>query len=144
MINHTRRTVTLSAIAMASCLTDVRAQASDFPNRPLRIVIPFATGGPTDTMTRILAGKLGEELKQQVVPENRPGAGGNIGAETVARSAPNGYTLLLGTNGPLAANKSLFGKLGYDPFTELRPVVLAGALRQWVRQRGLVLAVADH
>lgn len=124
MINHTRRTVTLSAIAMASCLTDVRAQASDFPNRPLRIVIPFATGGPTDTMTRILAGKLGEELKQQVVPENRPGAGGNIGAETVARSAPNGYTLLLGTNGPLAANKSLFGKLGYDPVADFDPVTL--------------------
>ncbi len=109
---------------MASGLTDVRAQASEFPNRPLRIVIPFATGGPTDTMTRILAGKLGEELKQQVVPENRPGAGGNIGAETVARSAPNGYTLLLGTNGPLAANKSLFGKLGYDPVTDFDPVTL--------------------
>lgn len=98
------------------------ARAQSFPSRPIRIVIPFATGGPTDTMTRLLAGKLSEELKQQVIAENKPGAGGNIGAEAVARSAPDGYTLLMGTNGTLAANHNLFEKLGYSPGADFEPV----------------------
>jgi tripartite-type tricarboxylate transporter receptor subunit TctC len=111
---------TAGAIAAGQLTAPARAQA--FPSKPLRFVIPFATGGPTDIMTRILASRLSVEMKQQVISENRIGAGGNIGAEYVARSAPDGYTLLVGTNGTLAANQSLFEKLTYNPVTDFEPV----------------------
>jgi len=113
---------TAGAIAAGQLTAPARAQA--FPSKPLRFVIPFATGGPTDIMTRILASRLSVEMKQQVISENRIGAGGNIGAEYVARSAPDGYTLLVGTNGTLAANQSLFEKLSYNPVTDFDPVSL--------------------
>ena len=122
MFKIRRRQLSITAALLASGVRPAQAQSGEFPNRPLKIVIPFATGGPTDTMTRLLATKMGEELKQQVISENRPGAGGNIGAEVVARAAPDGYTLLMGTNGPLAANKSLFGKLSYDPASDFDPI----------------------
>ena len=99
------------------------AQAQDdYPNRPVRIIVPFAPGGSTDVVARILADKLGNELKQSFVVENRAGAGGNIGADAVAKSAPDGYTLLMGTTGVLAINKHLYKDMPFDPDRDLVPV----------------------
>ena len=124
MKGYERRQFIAAAAAIAAGQLNASAWAQAFPSKPLRFVIPFATGGPTDIMTRILASRLSVEMKQQVISENRIGAGGNIGAEYVARSAPDGYTLLVGTNGTLAANQSLFEKLSYNPVTDFDPVSL--------------------
>ena len=87
-----------------------RCPASWAPDRPLRLIIPFAAGGSTDVTARLVAQALGERLGQPVVAENRPGAGGNIGAEAAARAAPDGYTLLMAVSGILAANRALYRK----------------------------------
>ena len=121
MLSVRRRQLTAASLLMVSGIRPSSAQGV-FPNRPLRLIIPFATGGPTDTMARALASRLTEELGQQVVTENRPGAGGNIGTELVAKAGPDGYTILIATNGPLAANKSLFAKLPFDPLIDLAPI----------------------
>lgn len=102
------------------------AQAANWPTKPVRIVIPYASGSSPDVLARILGERLSPRLGQPVVIENRPGAGGNNGTGQVAKSAGDGYTFVLSTNGPLVYNTVLYPKLGYDPFTELRPVVLAG------------------
>jgi tripartite-type tricarboxylate transporter receptor subunit TctC len=102
------------------------AQASgpaEYPNRTLRLVLPFPPGGGTDTLGRIVTQGLSEALGQNVIAENRPGAGGNIGNEAVARAAPDGYTLLLGSPG-LAISPSLYRKLNYEPLRDLAPVTL--------------------
>lgn len=96
--------------------------------RPIMLVVPFAAGGPTDAMARHLANALKPVLGQTVIVENRPGAGGNIGAEVVARAEPNGNTLLFGTSGPLAINVSLYSKIGYDPIKSFAPVMKIGHL----------------
>jgi len=99
------------------------AQAQDdYPNRPVRIIVPFAPGGSTDVVARVLADKLGNELKQNFVVENRAGAGGNIGADAVAKSSPDGYTLLMGTTGVLAINRYLYKDMSFDPERDLTPV----------------------
>ncbi len=100
------------------------AAAQQYPARPVRLVLGFAPGGASDTMARIVATRLSENIGQPVVIDNRPGAGGNIAAEIVARSAANGYTMLLGNNGILAVNVSLYPKLGFDPVKDFAPVVL--------------------
>ncbi len=104
------------------------AQAQGFPDRPIMLVIPFPPGGPTDAMARTLAAEMKDRLGQPMVVENRPGAGGNIGAEYVARAAPDGQTLLFGTSGPLAINASLYRKIGYDPARSFAPVIQVGHL----------------
>jgi tripartite-type tricarboxylate transporter receptor subunit TctC len=98
--------------------------AADYPARPIRFVLGFAPGGASDTMARVVANRLSENLSQPVVIDNRAGAGGNIAAEIVARSAPDGYTMLLGNNGMLAVNVSLYPKLGFDPVKDFSPVLL--------------------
>jgi len=100
------------------------AAAQAWPARPLRLVIPYAPGGPVDVSGRILAAKLQESLGQPVVPENRPGAGGNIGVEQAAKSAPDGYTLVMSAIATLAINPSLYSSLPYDPLKDLRHVTL--------------------
>ena len=95
-----------------------------FPEKPIRFVVGFTPGGPSDILARALGQKLGERWNQQVVIENRPGAGGNIAAEAVAKSAPDGYTWLLGNNSILATNQSLYRQLGYDPVKDFAPVSL--------------------
>mgnify|MGYP002040778085 FL=1 len=105
-----------AATAVAPSATALAADA--FPTaRPITLVVPFPPGGPTDAMARRLAEKLREPLKQNVIVENRSGAGGNIGSEYVASAKPDGYTLLFGTSGPLAINVSLYKKQGYNPET---------------------------
>jgi tripartite-type tricarboxylate transporter receptor subunit TctC len=90
------------------------ARAEDYPNRPIKIIVPYSAGATTDMMARIVAEKLREKLGQPVIVENHGGAGGNIGAETVSRAAPDGYMLLLSAPGPLVLNKHLYSKLAYD------------------------------
>lgn len=99
--------------------------AQNFPTKPVRIVVPFPPGGTSDATARLIAQRLTERWKQNVVVDNRGGAGGNIAAEHVARSPADGYTLLMGTHGTQAINISLFAKLPYDPVRDFAPVTLA-------------------
>lgn len=115
-------------VAVTTALTLVplaaQAQATDFPRGPVSLVVPFPAGGPTDAMARRLAEKLGERLGQQVVVENKGGAGGSIAAEAVARAKPDGQTLFFGTTGTMAINPSLYARLRYDPVKDFAPVSL--------------------
>jgi tripartite-type tricarboxylate transporter receptor subunit TctC len=95
---------------------------AQYPARPIKLVIPFPPGGPTDIAGRLAAQKLSEALGQPVVVENKPGASGTLGAETVAKSAADGYTLLLGTTGTLVSAPALFPKLAYDPVRSFAPI----------------------
>jgi tripartite-type tricarboxylate transporter receptor subunit TctC len=100
------------------------AAAQGYPNRPITLVIPFATGGPTDVLGRVLAVRLGEALNQQVVIENVGGAGGSAGVKRVADAAPDGYTMVLGTVGTHAQSQSLYKKPVYNAVTDFTPVAL--------------------
>jgi tripartite-type tricarboxylate transporter receptor subunit TctC len=114
-------------LAAASALASgshVLAQPANYPNRPLRFIVPYAAGGNGDIVSRIIAQKLITQIGQQIVIDNRGGAGGNIGAEFAARAAPDGYTLMLGTN-THAINMSLFAKPGYDIQRDFAPITLA-------------------
>ncbi|MEP7064326.1 MAG: tripartite tricarboxylate transporter substrate-binding protein, partial [Betaproteobacteria bacterium] len=93
-----------------------------YPSHPVRIVVPFPAGGTTDILARAVAQRLSEVFGQPFVVDNRPGAGGNIGAELVARSAPDGYTLVMGTVGTHAINPSLYAKMPYDHVKDFAPV----------------------
>jgi tripartite-type tricarboxylate transporter receptor subunit TctC len=103
------------------------AMAQSYPDKPVRMVVPFPPGGPTDIVARPLAQLLGDALRQPVVIDNRGGAGGTIGAEHVARSAPDGYTLIMGTVGTHAINGSLYTKLGYDQVKDFTPIALVAS-----------------
>jgi tripartite-type tricarboxylate transporter receptor subunit TctC len=100
--------------------------AQGYPNKSIRLVVPYPPGGGTDVIARPLAQKLTENLGQQVIVDNRGGAGGNIGMEFVAKSAPDGYTLVVGLTAQLAVNPSLFPKLPYDPLKDFAPITLLG------------------
>lgn len=115
-------------LAGAAAATSTIASWAQVGGKPLSLVVPFAPGGPTDAMARVLAAALHTSLGQPVIVDNRPGAGGNIGAELVARAEPNGNTLLFGTSGPLAINVSLYRKISYDPIKSFAPVLLLGRL----------------
>lgn len=123
--------VLLIAVAAAAALSATSALAqgapaadSAYPTKPVRIVVPLSAGGPTDLLARIIGQQLGEKLRQPVIIENRPGAGGNIGADIVAKSPADGYTLFMGTSGPLSINPSLYSKLAFNPATDFAPIVL--------------------
>ena len=96
--------------------------------KPVTLVVPFAPGGPTDAMARNLATAIKAYLPQGMIVENKAGAGGNIGAEQVARATPDGNTILFGTSGPLAINVSLYNKISYDPIKSFEPVIRIGHL----------------
>ena len=115
----------IAALA-ASRAISVAAQTTAFPSRPIRLIVPQAPGGNADTFGRILALKLTERINQQVVVENRAGAGGTLGSAIVAKSAPDGYTLLVADNGTHAIAPTLYGtKLPYDVFKDFTPIMLA-------------------
>jgi tripartite-type tricarboxylate transporter receptor subunit TctC len=118
-----RRVLTMIPALVALATGGVRA-ATDWPARPVRLVVPFPPGGSTDILGRSIAQKLQEALGQPFIVENKPGAGGSIGATEVARAAPDGYTLLMGHIGTLAINPSLYAGLAYDPVKSFAPVAL--------------------
>ena len=96
----------------------------NYPTKPIHYIVPFAPGGPTDIMSRAIAEKVGAAWGQQVVVDNRAGAGGNIGSENVARSAPDGYTVMIGHVGTHAINVSLYAKVNFDPVKDFTPITL--------------------
>src|SRR5229473_2245959 len=101
-------------IAAVVVLCAGAARAADYPTRPVNLIVAFTPGGPSDVLARIVGRQLEKILGQAIVIDNRPGGAGNIAAETVAHAAPDGYTLLMGNNGLLATNQSLFKKLNFD------------------------------
>src|SRR3954471_18766978 len=113
--------------ALVLSLPSVSAKADEtYPNRPVRIVVPFSAGGPTDIVGRVFAQKLSELLGQQFYVENKVGAGGNIGADQVAKSAPDGYTLLVATVSTHAINPGLYARMPYDPIKDFAPIAHVG------------------
>ena len=121
-----KKTLALLA-ALAFCAGAAIGQER-YPQRPLRLVVPFAPGGSTDIIARLLGEKLSSALGQPVVIENRPGAAGNIGAEAVAKSPPDGYTLLMATTGVMAINNALYKNIGYDAAKQFDSVVFVGSI----------------
>ncbi|MGO1766975.1 hypothetical protein CAP48_08735 [Advenella sp. S44] len=115
------------AFAITMSLGCTLAHAA-YPNKPVNIVVPFGAGSATDMLARAMAQALSEKWGQSVTVDNKPGAGGAIGASYVARSDPDGYTLMMGTNGPMAANPSLYKSLTYDPIKDFAPIALMGKL----------------
>ena len=113
----TRRAV-IALMASAACawpFATTRAAAQDYPNRPITLVVPFPPGGGTDAMARTAAERMSKSLGQQVVVDNRGGAGGTVATRAVAKSAPDGYTILLAYTGTFAINPTLYPNAGYDP-----------------------------
>ena len=116
------RLVVVSATFLSLALAATGIQAQAFPDRPIRLVVPFPPGGGADNLARAIVPKAAQILGQSIVIDNRPGAGGNIGAAEVARAAPDGYTLLQGTNGTHGINQALYAKTGFDPLRDFVPV----------------------
>src|SRR5690348_15088471 len=112
---RSRALVAIFSSAFTSASLHAQSDAQKYPNRPVRWIVPFAPSGPTDLMSRAVAERLSQRLGQPFVVDNRPGAGGNIGAEVVSKSAPDGYTLMIGHVGTHAINAALYPKLAFDP-----------------------------
>ena len=116
----------IAALIAATVAGAAPAAAADYPSRPISLVVAFPPGGPSDVLARIVGKKMGDILNQTFVIENRPGAGGNIAGEAVARASHDGYTLLMGNNSILATNASLYKHLGYNPEKDFAPITLIG------------------
>ncbi|AMG21837.2 MULTISPECIES: Bug family tripartite tricarboxylate transporter substrate binding protein [Bordetella] len=116
----------IASMALALCAGG--AFAADYPARPITLIVPYGPGGTNDILARAIANKISPTLGQTVVVNNRPGAGGNIGAQQVATAEPDGYTLLLASSGVFAVNKWLYRSLRYDPAQAFAPVILAGSV----------------
>ena len=130
-LSLSRRALMGGALALAAGLSaaPLAAQAADaYPAKPLRFIVPYPPGGPLDTTARLLAQKVQAELGQPVVVENRAGAGGDIGAELIAKAAPDGYTLGMGAVAINAINPWLFGKLPFDPIKDFAPVTIVASV----------------
>lgn len=124
----------LAALAGAALTAATAAQAADYPEKTIRMVIAFSPGGPSDILSRLIGGKLAERMGQSFVFDNRPGAGGNVAGEIVATSPADGYTLMIANNSILAANASLYKKMTYNPAKDLVPVT-------WVASQPNILVV---
>ena len=120
-----RRTV-LAALAALAVAAPLAASAQDYPSRPIKLVVPFGPGTTTDIVARIYAEALGKPLGQAIVVENKSGAGGNIGSDLVAKSAADGYTIVMGTVGTHAINPGLYRKMPYDAHKDFAPIGVAG------------------
>jgi tripartite-type tricarboxylate transporter receptor subunit TctC len=127
-MNHYR----LQGCALALLALSASAGAADhtasWPNKPVRVIVPFPAGGSSDAVGRLIADRLSQKLGQQFVVDNRPGAAGNIGTDQAAKAAPDGYTITLTTSGPLANNKYLYKDMPYDPVKDLAPIALVGEI----------------
>src|SRR5215467_9135100 len=119
-----RASLILVALLVALGAVAPPAAAETWPSRSIRLVVPFAPGGPADFLARLVGQKLGDELGQSIVIDNRPGANTIIGAQIVAKADPDGYTLLMAIDGTLVMNPFLYSKLAYDPFKDFAPVSL--------------------
>ena len=122
------RTLLAILAAMLSIVATGPVVAADYPTKPIRLVVPFPPGGTTDILARAVAQKLSETWNQQVIVDNRPGAGGNIGSDLVAKAAPDGYTLVMGTVGTHAINPNLYSKMPYDHVKDFAPVILVAGV----------------
>jgi tripartite-type tricarboxylate transporter receptor subunit TctC len=131
-----RRAILKTCIAAAASVVALgaAAQAGDYPNRPVRMIVPFTPGGSTDILARTIGEQLTKAWGQTVIIENVPGAGGSLGADRVAKAAPDGYTLLMGHIGTLAVTPSIYPRLPYDPIKSFAPVA-------WVARVPNVLVV---
>ncbi len=125
MINQTFMISLVTLAAGVMFTAGATAQAQDYPNRPIRVVVPFSAGGAVDGPMRAIAQELGKRLKQQVIIDNKPGAGATIGSELVAKAAPDGYTLLLASQ-TNAISATLYSKLSFNPIDDFAPVSLLG------------------
>ena len=123
---HRFKTLIVCGLAAAAALAASVAHAQDFPSKPIRLIVPFATGGVTDTSARVLSDKLSRLIGQQVIVENRPGGSGNPGTQYVAQSAPDGYTLLLAFDGTMVINPFVFPKIPFDTVKDFQPVTKLG------------------
>src|SRR6185437_77585 len=119
-----RKNRALLCLFFAAMFAATTARAADYPNRPIRLIVPYVAGGPTDAQARLFADHIGRDLKQTVVVENKGGAQGAIGAEVVAHAEPDGYTLLFTTSSVVLLNQMLYKKLSYDPDRELRVLAI--------------------
>lgn len=115
-------------LALGACLVSSVSLGQDYPARPVTVVIPFSTGSASDVIARIVLERMGTSIGRRFVVDNRPAAGGNVGTLAVTKAAPDGYTIVMTASGPLAANKTLFPNLGYDPERDLQPISLFAAL----------------
>ena len=125
-----RSALTRSLGAVAAVMIACGAQAAEpaYPARPIRVIVPFAAGGSTDILIRTVGQKLSEQLGQQLIIDNRGGAGGTIGAELAAKSPPDGYTIMATTSGVVVVNPSLYRKLSYDPVKDFAPIAIIASL----------------
>ena len=114
-------------LAASAVMVALPVAAQSYPERPIRLVVPFPPGGGSDITGRVIAQKLGEALGQQIIVDNRGGAGGNIGTDIVAKAVPDGYTICMALSGPFSINGSLLGKLPFDPLKDFALITLAGA-----------------
>src|SRR5665647_1315664 len=126
IVNRARFAALLAAFAVCLLTQVLPARAANYPAHPIMLVVAFTPGGPSDVLARIIGKQMGELLGQPFVIENRPGAGGNIAADSVAHAAADGYTLLMGNNSILATNESLYKKLTYNPQKDFAPITLIG------------------
>lgn len=127
-MTYIARTLLALAAGIAVTTAAVQAQTTDFPNKPIHVVVTFPPGGSTDVVVRMLVPRLNDKLGQQVVVDNRPGAGGNIGLTAVARAPADGYTLGVGAAGALSANVSLYAQMPFDPVKDFKPVTMLAAI----------------
>lgn len=123
-----RKVMSALCTALAACCWLPSAHAQAYPDKPIRFIVPSPPGGGTDSLSRLLANKLGELLKWQMVIDNRPGAGGNLGLDLAAKAAPDGYTIVMGESSNLGINQYLYKKLPFDPAKDILPVALVGTV----------------
>jgi len=127
MAGYRRAAAAAAAVVTSLVIASLPTQAQDnYPSRPIRMIVPFSAGGPTDIVGRVMGAKMGEVLGQQFVIDNRTGAGGNIGAEAVAKATPDGYTILMATVSTNAINPGLYTHLAYDPVNGFTPLGRVG------------------
>lgn len=123
-MGHPTRIFALALVGAALSLSSEAAETGKYPTKPIRMLVPFAPGGGTDIVARVIAQKMSEMLNQSVIVDNRPGAGGTVGAETAVRASPDGYTLIM-VSGSYATNAAVY-KLAYDPINDIQPISVIG------------------